>query len=93
MKSPNSSLSHPAPKLLFGDYEDKDSYISLPHSSVETSPNWGRTMDSDDEEISAMFDLGVDLSDDDLFPSSNLEDYDGQDDDTIYDVKGSFSRM
>ena len=93
MKSPNSSLSHHALKLLFGDCEDEDSYISSPHSSVETSPNWGRTMDSKDEEILAMFDLGLNLPDDDLFPSSDSEDYDGEDDDIVYDVKGPFSRM
>ena len=92
MESSNYSLSHPTLKLLFGDCEDKDSYISSPHSSVETSPNWGRTMDSEDEEISAMFDLGLDLLDDNLFPSSDSEDYDGKDDDTVYDVKGPFSR-
>ena len=60
---------------------------------VETSPNWGRTMDSEDEEISAMFDLGLDLPDNDLFPSSDLDDYDGEDDDIVYGVKGPFSRM
>ena len=90
---PNSSFSHPALKLLFGDCEDENSYISLPHSSVETSPNWGRTMDSEDEKISAMFDLGLGPPDDDLFPSSDSEDYNDEDDDTVYDVKGSFSRM
>ena len=50
-------------------------------------------MDSEDEEISAMFDLGLDLPIDDVFPSSDSEDYDGEDDDTVYDVKGLFSRM
>ena len=49
-------------------------------------------MDNDDEEISAMFDLGLDLPDDDLFPSFDSEDYDGEDDDTKFDVKGPFSR-
>ena len=93
MESPNSSLSHPALKLLFGDFEDEDSYISSPHSSVETSPNWGRTMDSKDEKFSAIFDLGLDLPDDDLFPSSDSEDYDGEDDDIVYDVKRPFSRI
>ena len=91
MESPNSSFSHPALKLLFGGCEDSDSYISSPHSSVETSSNWGRTMDNKDEEISAMFDLGLDLPDDDYFPSSDSEDYDGEDDDTVYDDKGPFS--
>ena len=93
MKSHNSSISHPALKWLFGDCEDSDSYISSPHSSVETSPNWGRRMDSEDEEISAMFDLRLDLPDDDYFPSSDSKDYNGGDDDTVYDVKGPFSRM
>ena len=93
MESPNSSLSDLALKLLFDDCEDEDSYISSPHSSIETSLNWGRTMDSEDEEISVMFDLGLDLPDDDLFPSSDSEDYNGKDDDTVYDVKGPFSRM
>ena len=50
-------------------------------------------MDSEDEKISDMFDLGRDLRDNDLFPSSDSKDYDGEDDDTVYDVKGSFSRM
>ena len=50
-------------------------------------------MDSKDEEILAMFDLGLNLPDDDLFPSSDSEDYDGEDDDIVYDVKGPFSRM
>ena len=50
-------------------------------------------MDSEEEEISTMFDLGFDLLDDDLFPSSDSEDYDGKDDDIVYDVKGSFSSM
>ena len=50
-------------------------------------------MDNEDEEISIMFDLGLDLPDDDLFSSSDSKDYDGEDDDTIYDVKGPFSRM
>ena len=50
-------------------------------------------MDNEDEEILAMFDLGLDLSNDDLFPSFDSEDYDGEDDDTVYDVKGPFSRM
>ena len=40
-----------------------------------------------------MFDLGLDLPNDDLFPSSDLKDYDGEDDDTVYDVKEPFSRM
>ena len=93
MDSPNSFLSHPALKLLFDDCEDEDSYISSPHSSVKTSPNWGRTIDSEDKEISAMFNLGLDLPDYDLFSSSDSEDYDGEDDDTVYDVKGPFSRM
>ena len=93
MKSHNSSISHPALKWLFGDCEDSDSYISSPHSSVETSPNWGGIVDGEDEEISAMFDLGLNLPDDDYFPSSRSEDYDGEDDDTVYDVKGPFSRM
>ena len=50
-------------------------------------------MDSEDEEFSTMFDLGLDLPDDDYFPSSDSEDYDGEDDDTVYYVKGPFSRM
>ena len=93
MELPNSSLSHHVMKLLFEDSDDDDSYISSPHSSVETSPNWGRTMDTDDEDISTMFDLGLDLPDDDLFPSSDSEGYDIKDNDTVYDVKGPFSRM
>ena len=66
---------------------------SSPHSSVHTSPNSGRTMDTNDEEITGIFDLGLHLPDYDLFPSSNEEDYDGEDNSTIYDVKGPFSRM
>ena len=93
MDSPTSSLSHYHLNLLFAESEGEDSYISSPHSSVETSPNWGRTINSEDEEISAMFDLGLDLPDDDLFPSSDSEDYDIKDNDTVYDVKGPFSRM
>ena len=50
-------------------------------------------MDSEDEEFSTMFDLGLDLPDDDYFPSSDSEDYGGEDDDTVYDVKEPFSRM
>ena len=57
MESHDSSLSHPALKLLFGDCEDSDSYISSPHSFVEMNlSKLGRTMDNKDEEISAMFD-------------------------------------
>ena len=93
IESPNSCVSHPSIKLFFGDYEDEDSYISFPYSSIETSPNWGRTMDNCDEEIAAMFDLRLNLPDDDLFPSYDEEDYDGEDDATVYDVKGPFSRM
>ena len=90
----NSCVSHPSLKLLFGDCEDDDYYISSPYSSVETSWNWGRTMDIDDEEIEAIFDMGLDLPHiDDLFLDSNEEDYDDEHDDTIYDVKGLFSRM
>ena len=40
-------------------------------------------MDNEDEEISAMLDLGLDLPEDDLFPSSNSKDYDGEDGDTV----------
>ncbi len=93
MESPNSSLSKHALQRLFEESDDEDSYISSPYSSVETSPNWGRTMDSEDEEISAMFDLGLNLPNDDLFASSDSEDYDIEDNDTVYDVKGPFSRM
>jgi hypothetical protein len=94
MESPNSSLSKHALQRLFEESDDEDSYISSPYSSVETSPNWGRTMDSDDEEIAGMFDLGLDLPDiSDLFPSSDSEDYDIKNNDTVYDVKGPFSRM
>ena len=34
-----------------------------PTSSVETVPNWGRTLTSEDEEIGGLFDLQLDLQD------------------------------
>ena len=40
-----------------------------------------------------MFDLELDLPEDDLFPSSDSEDYDGEDNDIVYNVKGPLSRM
>ena len=84
-------------ELLFVDCEEQlnevDSYVSSPHSSVETDPNWWRTIETYDEEFEAMSDLGLDLPDDDLFLESHDEDWHGEDDATFYDAKGPFSRV
>ena len=40
-------------------------------------------MNTDDDAIVGIFDLGLDLPDDDLFPSSDLENYDGEHYDTL----------
>ena len=65
-------------ELLFVDCEEQlnevDYYVSSPHSSVETDPNWWRTIETYDEEFEAMSDLGLDLPDDDLFLESHEED-------------------
>ena len=77
-----------------------DYYQYVPPSStisMETNPNWGRELNSKDEEIEGLFDLQVDLQDlyiENLFPSSDeksLNDADLKLD--FDDVHGPFSRM
>ena len=67
-----------------------------PTSSVETDPNWKRTLTSEDEEIESLFDLQLDLQDlyiENLFPSSDEESLDDDDLVSDFDVGGSFSHM
>ena len=67
-----------------------------PTSSVETHPNWGRSITTEEEEIQAMFDLQIDLQDlyiENLFPSSDDESMDDADLVSDYDFRGPFSRM
>ena len=67
-----------------------------PTSSVETDPNWKRTLTSEDEEIESLFDLQLDLQDlyiENLFPSSDEESLDDDDLVSNFDVGGPFSRM
>ena len=45
---------------------------SSPTIFVSTYPNWGRELNSEDEDIESMFDLQIDLPNiDDLFPPSD----------------------
>ena len=49
---------------------------------METNPNWGRELNSEDEEIEGLFDLQLDLQDlyiENLFPSSDEESLDDAD--------------
>ena len=67
---------------------------SSPIISVETNPNWGRELNSEDEDIQGMFNLQLNLPNiDDLFPSSNEESLNDDDVQFDFDVHGPFSRM
>ena len=77
-----------------------DYYQYVPPSPaiyVETDPNWGRELNSEDEEIEGLFDLQLDLQDlyiEALFPSSNEESLDDAELKLDFDdVHGPFSRM
>ena len=71
--------------------------LPSPINSVETDPNWGKELNSKDEEIEGMFDLQLDLQDlyiEDFFPSSDEESLDDTDlKPNFDDVHGPFSRM
>ena len=89
MDSPNSCLSWVTsseendlvcPSNPWFDYYQ---YVSSsPTISVKTDPNWGRELNSEDEEIEGLFDLQLDLQDlyiENLFPSSDEESLDDAD--------------
>ena len=72
-ESPEDDVLHGPPNPWFDYYQ----YVhDSPTISVETDPNWGRELNSKDEEIEDMFDLQLDLQDlyiDNLFPFSDEE--------------------
>ena len=90
--SQDSNLAGP-PNPWFDFYNRA---LLSPTSSVETDPNWGRTLTSEDEEIGGLFDLQLDLQNlyiENLFTSSDEESL--VDDDLVsdFDVGQPFSRM
>ena len=65
-------------------------------SFVESDPNWGEILTSEDEEIGGLFDLQLDPQDcyiENLFPSSDKESLVDDDLASDFDVAGPFSRM
>ena len=64
---------------------------------METNPNWGRELNSEDEEIEGLFDLQLDLQDlyiENLFLSSDEESLNDADlKPNFDDVRDPFSRM